>query len=67
MDGQITAALLETLMGIQQELRAAREERKSAQLVHVHMQPPRVSIDTVLLSLASALIAAAAVVACSHG
>jgi hypothetical protein len=56
--------LIEVLMGIQTELSAARDERAKQQHVHVHLKAPRVSLDTVLLSLASGLIAAATIYAC---
>ena len=66
MDTKERSVLIETLMGIQSELAAARADREKQQQVNVtvQMKAPRVSLDTVLLSLASGLIAAAVVVAC---
>jgi uncharacterized membrane protein YbhN (UPF0104 family) len=64
VDTQEKSVLIETLMGIQHELAASRKEREKAQTVHVHLKTPRVSLETVLLSLASGLIAAATIYAC---
>jgi hypothetical protein len=63
VDTQEKGVLIEVLMGIQAELAASRADRAAAQTVKVdvHLKAPRVSLDTVLLSLASGLIAAATI------
>jgi hypothetical protein len=66
MDTGEKSVMLETLMAIQQELRAAREARERQQQVHVHLRH-RVSIDTVLLSITGAVIASTIFMACGHG
>jgi hypothetical protein len=64
VDTQEKGVLIEVLMGIQSELAASRADREKQQQVHVHLKVPRVSLDTVLLSFASGLIAAATIYAC---
>lgn len=64
MDSQERSALLTVLLEIQQELRSLREERKEHQTVNVHLKQPRVSLDTVVISVACSLLALGGFWAC---
>ena len=63
MDQHEKSELLVALMAIHTELQKSNEAREKQQNVHIHIKP-RVSLDTVVLSLASGLIAAATIYAC---